>query len=243
MPPSANRELCAPTLTWSLNLHGLTYPQIIVFHIFFLFYRPFSWYPDFSGWLATISFFSYNILIALVMLVPTIMFTAVATLSFIAFTKVEFWHICLTVLNTYFTTAISHTWKLAGSVIVQRFVCRSIISIVAVEPACPELRRNGPQEPGRTLTSRLQLSRRLWVQPQEACRISSPVPNTMITRCSLFNIEWCDKHAKVWKIQRKSSHKTVNAPQITPIRIFGFRGWPNHFVVSTHADCFCVCKR
>lgn len=43
-----------------------------------------------SGWLATISFFSYNILIALVMLVPTLMFTAVASLSFIAFTKVEF---------------------------------------------------------------------------------------------------------------------------------------------------------
>lgn len=42
-----------------------------------------------SGWLATISFFSYNILIALVMLVPTLMFTAVASLSFIAFTKVE----------------------------------------------------------------------------------------------------------------------------------------------------------
>ncbi|KAJ0056259.1 hypothetical protein NL108_004546, partial [Boleophthalmus pectinirostris] len=39
------------------------------------------------GWLATISFFSYNILIALIMLVPTIMFTAVASLSFIALTK------------------------------------------------------------------------------------------------------------------------------------------------------------
>lgn len=42
-----------------------------------------------SGWLATISFFSYNILIALIMLVPTIMFTAVASLSFIALTKVR----------------------------------------------------------------------------------------------------------------------------------------------------------
>ncbi|KAK5873703.1 hypothetical protein PBY51_018720 [Eleginops maclovinus] len=41
------------------------------------------------GWLATISFFSYNILIALVMLVPTIMFTAVASLSFIALTRIH----------------------------------------------------------------------------------------------------------------------------------------------------------
>ncbi|XP_032417630.1 secretory carrier-associated membrane protein 5-like [Xiphophorus hellerii] len=41
------------------------------------------------GWLATISFFSYNIFIALVMLVPTIMFTAVAALSFIALTKIH----------------------------------------------------------------------------------------------------------------------------------------------------------
>ena len=43
----------------------------------------------FSGWLATISFFSYNIFIALIMLIPTIMFTAVASLSFIALTKVR----------------------------------------------------------------------------------------------------------------------------------------------------------
>lgn len=42
-----------------------------------------------SGWLATISFFSYNIFIALIMLVPTIMFTAVASLSFIALTRVR----------------------------------------------------------------------------------------------------------------------------------------------------------
>ncbi|GLD58228.1 secretory carrier-associated membrane protein 5-like protein [Lates japonicus] len=41
------------------------------------------------GWLATISFFSYNILIALIMLVPTIMFTAVASLSFIALTRIH----------------------------------------------------------------------------------------------------------------------------------------------------------
>lgn len=51
--------------------------------LFFFFLPP-------SGWLATISFFSYNILIALIMLVPTIMFTAVATLSFIALTRVSF---------------------------------------------------------------------------------------------------------------------------------------------------------
>ena len=44
---------------------------------------------SFSGWLATISFFSYNIFIALIMLIPTIMFTAVASLSFIALTKVK----------------------------------------------------------------------------------------------------------------------------------------------------------
>ncbi|XP_016887835.1 secretory carrier-associated membrane protein 5-like isoform X1 [Cynoglossus semilaevis] len=41
------------------------------------------------GWLATISFFSYNILIALIMLVPTVMFTAVASLSFIALTRIH----------------------------------------------------------------------------------------------------------------------------------------------------------
>uniref|UniRef100_A0A3P9IHD2 Secretory carrier-associated membrane protein n=1 Tax=Oryzias latipes TaxID=8090 RepID=A0A3P9IHD2_ORYLA len=41
------------------------------------------------GWLATISYFSYNIFVALIMLIPTIMFTAVASLSFIALTKVK----------------------------------------------------------------------------------------------------------------------------------------------------------
>ncbi|KAM3625762.1 uncharacterized protein V6R79_017303 [Siganus canaliculatus] len=41
------------------------------------------------GWLATISFFSYNIFIALIMLIPTIMFTAVASLSFIALTRIH----------------------------------------------------------------------------------------------------------------------------------------------------------
>ncbi|XP_061670026.1 secretory carrier-associated membrane protein 5-like isoform X3 [Syngnathoides biaculeatus] len=50
-------------------------------------FRPI--YKAFSGWLATISFFSYNILIALIMLVPTVMFTAVASLSFIALTKIH----------------------------------------------------------------------------------------------------------------------------------------------------------
>ncbi len=42
----------------------------------------------YSGWLATITFFSTNIGSAVVMLIPTIMFTAVAVLSFIALTKV-----------------------------------------------------------------------------------------------------------------------------------------------------------
>lgn len=41
-----------------------------------------------SGWLATITFFSTNIGSAVVMLIPTIMFTAVAVLSFIALSKV-----------------------------------------------------------------------------------------------------------------------------------------------------------
>ncbi|XP_038855233.1 secretory carrier-associated membrane protein 5-like [Salvelinus namaycush] len=41
------------------------------------------------GWLATISFFSYNLWIALLMLIPTLFFTATATLSFIALTKVH----------------------------------------------------------------------------------------------------------------------------------------------------------
>uniref|UniRef100_A0A3Q4BD64 Secretory carrier-associated membrane protein n=1 Tax=Mola mola TaxID=94237 RepID=A0A3Q4BD64_MOLML len=42
-----------------------------------------------SGWLATITFFSTNIGSAVVMLIPTIMFTAVAVLSFIALSKVH----------------------------------------------------------------------------------------------------------------------------------------------------------
>lgn len=42
-----------------------------------------------SGWLATITFFSTNIGSAVVMLIPTIMFTAVAVLSFIALSKVN----------------------------------------------------------------------------------------------------------------------------------------------------------
>ncbi|KTF82299.1 hypothetical protein cypCar_00039096 [Cyprinus carpio] len=49
-------------------------------------FRPI--YKAFSGWLATISFFSTNVGSAVVMLIPTIMFTAVAVLSFIALTKV-----------------------------------------------------------------------------------------------------------------------------------------------------------
>lgn len=43
-----------------------------------------------SGWLATITFFSTNVGSAVVMLIPTIMFTAVAVLSFIALTKVTY---------------------------------------------------------------------------------------------------------------------------------------------------------
>ncbi|KAK0146950.1 Secretory carrier-associated membrane protein 5 [Merluccius polli] len=41
------------------------------------------------GWLATLSYFSYNILVALIMLVPTLMFTAVAALSFLALTRIH----------------------------------------------------------------------------------------------------------------------------------------------------------
>ncbi|XP_067292237.1 secretory carrier-associated membrane protein 5 [Pseudorasbora parva] len=41
------------------------------------------------GWLATITFFSTNIGSAVVMLIPTIMFTVVAVFSFIALTKVH----------------------------------------------------------------------------------------------------------------------------------------------------------
>ncbi|XP_062926894.1 secretory carrier-associated membrane protein 5 isoform X1 [Mobula hypostoma] len=41
------------------------------------------------GWIATISFFGTNVGSAIVMLIPTIMFTAVAVLSFIALTKVH----------------------------------------------------------------------------------------------------------------------------------------------------------
>lgn len=93
-------------------------------------------------------------------------------------------------------------------------LCRSIIFTVAAEPACPRLRRNGPREPGRTLMSRLQLSRRPWVQPQEACRISSRVHSTRTTRCSLFNKEMMRQICQtLGKIPRKSSHKRVNAPE------------------------------
>ncbi|CAL8243401.1 unnamed protein product [Lota lota] len=41
------------------------------------------------GWLATLSYFSYNVLVALIMLVPTLMFTAVAALSFLALTRIH----------------------------------------------------------------------------------------------------------------------------------------------------------
>lgn len=42
----------------------------------------------FSGWLGTISFFGTSIFASIIMLIPTIMFTAVAAISFIALTKV-----------------------------------------------------------------------------------------------------------------------------------------------------------
>ncbi|MBN3307126.1 SCM5A protein, partial [Amia calva] len=41
------------------------------------------------GWIATISFFGTNIGSAVVMLIPTIMFTGIAVISFIALTKVH----------------------------------------------------------------------------------------------------------------------------------------------------------
>lgn len=143
------------------------------------------------------------------MLVPTIMFTVVATLSFIAFTKVSLYLFSKLFYIPYLIHIIPHTQTFAH---LKRFVCRFIISTVAAEQACPKLRRSGPQEPGRTLTYRLQLSRQPWVQPQEACRINSLVRNTMTTRCSLFNrLQTCQS---LGKIQRTCSRKTVNAPEI-----------------------------
>ncbi|KAG7281399.1 hypothetical protein CRUP_020811, partial [Coryphaenoides rupestris] len=50
-------------------------------------FRPI--YKAFNGWLATLSYFSYNILVALIMLVPTVMFTGVAALSFFALTRIH----------------------------------------------------------------------------------------------------------------------------------------------------------
>ncbi|KAK2894946.1 hypothetical protein Q8A67_012175 [Cirrhinus molitorella] len=41
------------------------------------------------GWLGTISFFGTSIFASIIMLIPTIMFTAVATISFVALTKVH----------------------------------------------------------------------------------------------------------------------------------------------------------
>ncbi|XP_072551175.1 secretory carrier-associated membrane protein 5 [Salminus brasiliensis] len=41
------------------------------------------------GWLGTITFFGTSIFASIIMLIPTIMFTAVAVLSFMAFTKVH----------------------------------------------------------------------------------------------------------------------------------------------------------
>lgn len=43
---------------------------------------------SYSGWIATISFFGTNVGSAVVMLIPTIMFTVVAVFSFIALSMV-----------------------------------------------------------------------------------------------------------------------------------------------------------
>lgn len=108
-------------------------------------------------------------------------------------------------------------------------LCRSIIFTVAAAPACPRLRRNGPQGPGRTLMSRLQLSRRPWVQPQEACRTSSRARSTRTTRCSLFNKEMMQQICQtLGKIPRKSSHKTVIAPET----ILTTHIWVSHLAKS-----------
>lgn len=117
-------------------------------------------------------------------------------------------------------------------------LCRSIIFTVAAAPACPRLRRNGPQEPGRTLMSRLQLSRRPWVQPQEACRISSRVHSTRTTRCSLFNKEMMRQICQtLGKIPRK--RQLAHQKQCL-LHIFGFHTWPKHFFVSRDAKSFWV---
>lgn len=55
-----------PSLCWVA-------PQLVSFH---------------SGWIATISFFGTNVGSAVVMLIPTIMFTVVAVFSFIALSMV-----------------------------------------------------------------------------------------------------------------------------------------------------------
>ncbi|KTF80987.1 hypothetical protein cypCar_00035131, partial [Cyprinus carpio] len=43
----------------------------------------------FSGWLGTISFFGTSIVASIIMLIPTLMFTAVAVISFLVLTKVH----------------------------------------------------------------------------------------------------------------------------------------------------------
>ncbi|XDV29775.1 hypothetical protein PO909_032817 [Leuciscus waleckii] len=48
-----------------------------------------SIYNAFNGWLGTISFFGTSIFASIIMLIPTLMFTAVAAICFIALTKVH----------------------------------------------------------------------------------------------------------------------------------------------------------
>ncbi|XP_070985643.1 secretory carrier-associated membrane protein 5-like isoform X3 [Oncorhynchus clarkii lewisi] len=84
----------AGCFVWMLGGGGVTnFGMAIIWLILFTpcsyacWFRPI--YKAFNGWLATISFFSYNLWIALLMLIPTLFFTATATLSFIALTKVH----------------------------------------------------------------------------------------------------------------------------------------------------------
>lgn len=126
-----------------------------------------------------------------------------------------------------------HTWRLAGNSLSYQFVCRSIISTVAVGAAWPKLRRNGPQEPGRTLKSRQQPSRPPWVQLLEPCRISTPAHNITITRCSPFKTEllkkWCYARSlgnsvrKIWPFHTKCLIiKLENVPDDTYFNMFSY---------------------
>ncbi|MEE6516061.1 hypothetical protein FKM82_025259 [Ascaphus truei] len=85
------------TRCWSAHLDYLKHVSLCHLNdgslLFFLLLprlslRPSS-LPPFSGWIATIGFFGTNVGAAVVMLIPTIMFTAVAIFSFVALTKVH----------------------------------------------------------------------------------------------------------------------------------------------------------